>query len=361
MEQTSHTIHISVGTIIKTIVVIGLFYVGYLLKDLVMVVLLSIVVASAIEPITKWFVDRKIPRLLGVILIYLTLATILIGSVFYLLVPLLSESASVLKTLPSYLTAQNVEAGLATNSFLGSDSSFVSGIKNTIDIKEVVAELNAMVEGFSTGAFNTLAYVFGGVLSFVLMIVLSFYLSVDENGVAKFLRIVTPLKHENYVLSLWARAQSKIGLWMQGQLILAVIVGMLVYLGLTLLNVPNALLLAFLAGLFEIIPLFGPILAAIPAVMLAFVSPGGLSLAVLVIGLYVIIQQFENHLIYPLVVKKVTGVSPIVSILALIAGYNLAGFLGMVISVPLATVFMEFFDDVERNKIARSEALNNLK
>lgn len=356
MEQTSHTIHISVGTIIKTIVVIGLFYVGYLLKDLVMVVLLSIVVASAIEPITKWFVDRKIPRLLGVILIYLTLAIILIGSVFYLLVPLLSESVSVLKTLPSYLTAQNVETSLATNSFLGSDSSFVSGIKNTIDIQEVVAGLNAMVDGFSTGAFNTLAYVFGGVLSFVLMIVLSFYLSVDENGVAKFLRIVTPLKHENYVLRLWGRAQSKIGLWMQGQLVLAVIVGMLVYLGLTLLNVPNALLLAFLAGLFEIIPLFGPILAAIPAVMLAFVSPGGLSLAVLVICLYVIIQQFENHLIYPLVVKKVTGVSPIVSILAIIAGYNLAGFLGMVISVPLATVLMEFFDDLERNKIAQIEA-----
>lgn len=353
MEQP--TIHISVGTIIKTIVVIILFYAAYLLKDLILIVLLSIIIASSIEPMTRWFVERKIPRLLGVILIYLTLAAIIIGSVFYLLIPLLSESTDVLRNLPSYLSSQTVGQTLPTTGFLAEQSSFVSGIKNAINIQEVVGGINAMIEGFSTGAFNTIAYVFGGVVSFILMIVLSFYLSVDENGVAKFLRIITPLKHEKYVLNLWGRAQTKIGLWMQGQLILAVIIAMLVYLGLTLLNVPNALLLAFLAGLFEIIPLFGPILASIPAVMLAFVS-GGLSLAVVVIGLYLIIHQFENHLIYPLVVKKVTGVSPIVSIVALVAGWELAGFLGIVIAVPVATVLMEFFDDVERNKIAQIEA-----
>lgn len=357
MEQPSHnnTIHISVGTIIKTIIVIVLFYAAYLLKDLILIVLLSIIIASSVEPMTRWFVERKIPRLLGVILIYLTLAGIIVGSVFYLLIPLLSESTDVLRNLPSYLSSQTVEQTLPASGFLAEQSSFVSGIRNAIDIKEVVGGINAMIEGFSTGAFNTIAYVFGGVVSFILMIVLSFYLSVDENGVAKFLRIITPLKHEKYVLNLWGRAQTKIGLWMQGQLILAVIIAMLVYLGLTLLGVPNALLLAFLAGLFEIIPLFGPILASIPAVMLAFVS-GGISLAVVVIGLYLIIHQFENHLIYPLVVKKVTGVSPIVSIVALVAGWELAGFLGIVISVPVATVLMEFFDDLERNKVAQIEA-----
>ena len=93
MEQP--TIHISVGTIIKTIVVIILFYAAYLLKDLILIVLLSIIIASSIEPMTRWFVERKIPRLLGVILIYLTLASIIIGSVFYLLIPLLSESTDV--------------------------------------------------------------------------------------------------------------------------------------------------------------------------------------------------------------------------------------------------------------------------
>lgn len=359
MEQPLQKIQISAGTIIKTIFIAVLFYVAYVLKDLIMVMLMSIVIASSVEPVTKWFVDRKIPRILAVILMYLTLAAVIAGSVFYLLLPLLSESTDVLKNLPSYLSNSTGDQAVAATSFFGEQSSFVSGIRNTINIEEIISGINTAISSFSTGAFNTIAYVFGGVISFVLMIVLSFYLSVDENGVGKFLRIITPLKHEGYVLDLWGRARAKIGLWMQGQLILAVIIAMLVYLGLTLLNVPNALLLAFLAGLFEIIPLFGPILASIPAVMIAFVS-GGMSLAVVVIGLYLIIHQFENHLIYPLVVKKVTGVSPIVSILALVAGWELAGFLGLVISVPLATVLMEFFDDVERNKIAQIEA-NNAK
>ncbi len=358
MEDRIQKIQISAGTIIKTVFIGVLFYLGYILKDLILVTLMSIVIASSLEPVTRWFVERRIPRILAVILIYLTLASILVGTIFYLLLPLLSESTDVLRNLPSYLSSTTGDQGIASVSFLDNQSSFVSGIKNTINIPQVVSGINAAIDSFSTGAFNTIAYVFGGVISFVLMIVLSFYLSMDENGVAKFLRIITPLKHEGYILNLWGRAQTKIGLWMQGQLILAIIIGMLVYLGLTLLNVPNALLLAFLAGLFEIIPLFGPILSAIPGVLIAFVS-GGVSLAVVVIGLYLIIHQFENHLIYPLVVKKVTGVSPIVSILALVAGYELAGFLGLIISVPFATVLMEFFDDVERNKIAQIEAVNN--
>ena len=121
----------------------------------------------------------------------------------------------------------------------------------------------------------------------------------------------------------------------------AFLVAVLVYIGLTLVGIRDALVLAFLAGLFEIIPLFGPILAAIPAVTLALVT-NGISSALLVIGLYIIIHQFENQLIYPLVVRKIVGVPPIISILALIVGFKLAGFVGLLISVPLATMLIEF-------------------
>jgi predicted PurR-regulated permease PerM len=190
------------------------------------------------------------------------------------------------------------------------------------------------------------------------MTILSFYLAVEEDGVGKFLKAITPLKHEKYVVALWQRSQRKIGLWMQGQLVLAIIIGMLVYLGLSIINVPNALLLASLAAAFEIIPLFGPILASIPAIMISFVS-GGFSLALMVIGLYVIVHQFENQLIYPLVVKKVVGVSPIVSIIALAAGWQLAGFVGLVLSVPIAAVIIEFVDDLEKNKIEKVERMMN--
>ena len=138
---------------------------------------------------------------------------------------------------------------------------------------------------------------------------------------------------------------------MQGQLVLAILVGVLVYLGLTILGVRNALLFAFLAGLLEIIPLFGPILAAIPAVATAY-TDSGVSAGLLVVGLYLIIQQFENHLIYPLVVTKIVGVPPILVILALIVGGKLAGFLGLLLSVPIAATFVEFLDDVQKQKMS---------
>jgi len=120
--------------------------------------------------------------------------------------------------------------------------------------------------------------------------------------------------------------------------------------------VKNALLLAVMAGLFEIIPLFGPILAAVPGILSAL-TDGGVTLGIVTAGLYVIIHQFENHLLYPLVVKKVIGVSPILVILSLIVGYKLAGFLGIILSVPITSAIMEYLDDVQKDKTEQGEKL----
>jgi predicted PurR-regulated permease PerM len=107
--------------------------------------------------------------------------------------------------------------------------------------------------------------------------------------------------------------------------------------------------LALLAGTFEIIPVFGPILSAIPGVILAFTA-GGTTLALIIAAFYLLVQQFESHLIYPLVVRKIVGVPPILVILALIIGWELAGVLGVLISVPVASILMEVVDDIEKKK-----------
>ena len=355
MEYREHMIHVSAGTIFKAILIVLFFAMIFLLRNLVIVVLMSVVIASAIEPATQWIHRRKVPRLLSVILMYLILAISLIGIVYFLLLPLLSESSDFLRNFPTYFNAETVSNTIAHNSFLSSQP-IISGISSSLNVEAIVGQINDIITNLSSSTFSTVSSVFGGIVSFILMIVMSFYLSVEEDGVGKFLKIISPLKHEKYVINLWKRSQKKIGLWMQGQLILAVIIGMLVYLGLLLLNIPNALLLAFLAAVFEIIPLFGPILASIPAIGIAFVS-GGFSSALLVIGLYLIVHQFENQLIYPLVVKKVVGVPPIVSIVALVAGFELAGFLGLILSVPVASVIIEFFEDLERDKIDKIERM----
>ncbi|MEI6843252.1 MAG: AI-2E family transporter [bacterium] len=357
MEVHEQTIHISAGTIIKTVVVLFLCAVLFVLKDLLLVLLMSVVIASSVEPAAQWLMRRKFPRLLSVLTIYLSMAMVLVASIFFLLIPLLSESVSFLHNFPTYFNSNAISTSISNNQFLASQP-FVEGLKNSINFDQVTAQLSSFIASISSSTFSTFATIFGGILSFVLIVVLSFYLSVEEDGVGKFLKIVTPLKHEKYIINLWRRSQKKIGAWMQGQLILAVIIGMLVYLGLLLLGVQNALLLAVLAAICEIIPLFGPILASIPAITITFVS-GGLSSALVVAGLYIIVHQFENQLIYPLVVKKVVGVNPVVSIIALVAGWQLAGFLGLVLSVPIAAVMIEFFEDLERDKIEKIERMGN--
>lgn len=355
MELKEHTISISFGTIVKAVLVVLFFALLFYLKDIVLVLLMSVVVASAIEPGTQWLVRHRIPRLFSVIFIYVSMALCLAGIVFFLLLPLLSESSDLLRNLPTYFNSSTLSNSLSNNSFFASKS--IASFTSSINLEQVVSQINTVIGSLSSNAFATVTAFFGGVLSFLLIVILSFYLSMEEDGVGKFLKAITTLKHEKYVISLWKRAQRKIGLWMQGQLILAVIIGVLVYLGLLLLNVPNALLLATLAAAFEIIPLFGPILASVPAIAIAFVT-SGFSFALLVAGLYLIVHQFENQLIYPLVVKKVVGVPPIVSIVSLVIGWQLAGLLGLILSVPIATVIIELFGDFEKDKIEKFERMN---
>lgn len=357
MEIGEKATSISTGTIVRTILIILLFWAFFILKSLLLVLLLSIVVASAIEPATQALVRHNVPRLFAVIAIYVGIALCIVGIVFFLFIPLLSESTDFLRNSSVYFNPSTVTNTINNNEFFSSQP-IVAGLTNSLNLDQIIANINTIITSIYSNAFGAISKIFGGILNFFLIVILSFYLAVEEDGVGKFLKAVTTIKHEKYAVALWKRSQKKIGLWMQGQLILAVIIGMLVYLGLLIINVPNALLLAVLAAAFEIIPLFGPILASIPAIMIAFVT-GGLPLAAVVLGLYVIVHQFENQLIYPLVVKKVVGVSPIVSIVALATGWELAGFLGIILSVPIASVVIELFNDFEKDKIDKVERMNS--
>jgi predicted PurR-regulated permease PerM len=309
--------------------------------------LTAVVLASSVEPATKWFSKYKIPRLPSVIMVYLLVAVILFGTFYLLIPPLLSETSGFLSTAPEYLSSLDVTESVTK---LFDSRETIDGLAETLSAQDLISGLRSYILKIPGGVFGAVSNVFGGVLSFVLIIIFSFYLAVQETGIDDFLKIITPRGHEKYVLNLWRRSQDKIGKWMQGQLLLMLIIGVLVYLSLSILGVKHAFLFAVLAALFELIPLFGPILASIPAIVVGFTS-GGFGLAIVVAGVYVVIQQFENHLIYPLVVNKVVGVPALLVILSLIIGAQLAGFLGIILSVPIAAAIMELTKDIkERNK-----------
>lgn len=362
-ETPTTNVSITTGTLFRAMLVVLFFAFLFYLRDVLLVVLTAVVIASAIEPFTVWLKRIRIPRLISVILIYIILAISFVG-IFYFFVPsLLSDTASFLRAIPTFLESIPSPLSVEHESVLqGANlaqtlSKGITSATQPSSLTAVFTDLSQILGSFANGFWDNISVVFGGIVQFVLIVVLSFYLAVQEDGVAAFLRVVTPAKQEQYIIGLWKRAQRKIGYWMQGQLFLALLVGILVYLGLVILGIKNALFLAVLAAMFETIPLFGPVLSAIPAIGIAYASgtaiaSPGITAALLIAGLYLIIQQFENHLFYPWVVKKIVGVPSMIVILALIVGIQLGGFLGVLISVPVAATLMEFLDDVQRKKTA---------
>ncbi|MBI2610581.1 AI-2E family transporter [Candidatus Kaiserbacteria bacterium] len=340
------SIAITTGTIIAAVVVLVGAWLLWELRDLILVLITAVVIASAIEPGVVRLIRLGVPRVGAVLLIYLLIFAAFFG-IFYFFVPsVLSELITFITSLPAYLeTLDRISAFDEYARILGAAPPDLGQI-------DLMASLRGSLEaaGAFGNALTAVASVFGGVLSFILIIVFSFYFGVIETGVEDFLEIVAPRKYRAYVLDLWRRSRHKIGLWMQGQLLLAVIIGVLVYLVLTILGIKHALLLAVVAAVFELIPVFGPTLAALPAVLIGFVD-GGVVTGLLVIGVYVLLQQFENHLIYPLVVTRVVGVPPLLVILALIVGAQLAGFLGILLSVPIAATVQEFVNDIRERRV----------
>ena len=345
------TISITTGTIIKTLIILAGAALIWFLRDLVLAVLTAVVIASAMDPAVRAFMRWKLPRMVAVILLYLLVIGFITGMLYVFVPSILGDFTSFLSSLPSYLDLLNrIGAYNQYADLFGLPSA------TNISSSELIAQVQASLHltGFVGNAFGTAASVFGGLFSLLIIFVLSFYFTMSETGVDDFLYVVTPSKYRAYVLDLWERSKRKIGLWMQGQLLLGLIIGVLVYLGLTILGIKHALLLAVLAAFFELIPVFGPTLAAVPALLIGF-ADGGITLGLLVIALYVILQQFENHLIYPLVVTKVVGVPPLLVILGIIVGAKLAGFLGILISVPVVATLQELVRDMNTRKSFASE------
>lgn len=360
-------VHITAGTLWRVLLVVAGVALAWYLRDIILVVLTAVVLASALEPGVKFLVRHKSPRLFSVVLIY-ALCGSLLGLLVYFFIPafiddvtrlaqilpqLLSDGA-LWKPLESGAIAAKDVATFSVEAPAAAAAPFAeSAVQASSEISRVLGFFRTGIE--EGGAFQTASMFFGGLLSFVLIVVLSFYLSAQEHGIEGFLRLVSPTSSRAYVVDLWRRSQQKIGLWFQGQIVLGILVGVLAYLGLTILDVPSAFFLAVTMATFELIPVFGPVMAAVPGIAIAYfegirVADPGITAALIVTGFYFIIQQFESHLFYPLVIRKIIGIPPVLVILALVVGAKVAGFLGVLLSVPLTAVMMEFLGDVAREK-----------
>ncbi|MDE2030869.1 MAG: AI-2E family transporter [Patescibacteria group bacterium] len=349
MKENSKSLNvtISTGTLLKILIIGTLVFALIKLINIVLIVLTAIVIASFIESAVNKLKRYIKNRTLSVFLIYIVTISIFVW-LFSVFIPVFIQEMSLLvSALGQYIPDNSILNTFQANTISGA-KGVVTTISHNASLVDVIKSTQNLVSTLSGGFFDIFGQAFGGALNLILIMIISFYLSIKEKGIENFLRIITPNDSENYIIGLWQRTERKIGLWIQGQVLLGLIIGVLTYLGLTLLGVQYSFVLALITAVFELIP-FGIFISVIPAVLFSYLG-GGVSLSLMTFGLYFILHQFENYLIYPLIIKKVIGIPPLVVILSILIGADLAGLWGVILAIPMAVLLLEFYNDVEKKK-----------
>lgn len=307
--------------------VVGVF-VAWKLRNFIMVILVSVIIASFVEVGTRLLKRIKIPRIISVFIMY-TLGFGVIVGMLYLVVPLfVSEISEFIDLFPKSSYLVKLIGPIA-------DQGFTSGTIKTLFDKNLVSG--------SSDFLVTLSGFFGSLINAILVIIISFYLSTQEKGIEQFLRVVIPEKYENYVIDLWSRVERKIGYWLGGQVLVAILIGLVTYIGLFVMGVPYALILSGLAALFVFIP-FGTALSLAPAVALGYLG-GGLGLALQIFVFYGVVHYIEAYFLSPYILHRTIGMPMLVIILAVIACFELFGLIGIVIAIPIAVLILELLYD----------------
>jgi predicted PurR-regulated permease PerM len=346
-KENITTLSISTSTMVRAILLVLSVILLWVLRDLILVVLTSIVLASFVESSVPILKKIGFGRVFGVVILYVS-ALLILGGLFYLFAPLLiTEVYNFSNFAASYFPGVSF-LGYFQNEYFSGAKDVVDTLSNNFSIQGLVSVSKAFIDNLSGGFLKTASVAFGGIFNFILIILISFYLSIQEKGIENFLRIIIPIQYENYIVDLWERSRKKIALWVKGQVVLALVVAVLIYLLLSLLGMEYALLLSLIAGVMELVP-YGILVALIPAFSFSYIS-GGMASALTVTGAYVIVHQFEVFLFSPLIINKIVGLSPIVIILSALIGFELGGVWGAILAIPVAVIVMEYLSDLEKDK-----------
>ncbi len=343
------TISISSGSIVKVLLWICVFAGLFYINDFIIALLVAVVLASSVEMPVRKLVKLGVSRALAVTGIFLSLLISIAAIVLLFIPPIADDIARFIKTLPALLESVRIfgrDLGLKDLSLM------MQQLSQDISKGQILTVLKNIFMG-SGSFFSTTSAVIGSILNFLLTFVLAFYLALEENGVHKFLQLIVPKHQEEYIGDLWDRAQKKIGMWMQGQLLLSFLVSILVYIPMLILGfvfgMPYATLLAVLAFFGELIPMVGLTIATVPALFIAY-AHGGLPLLGIVAVIYFVISQLEGNVLYPKVMNKMVGVPSVIVLIALVIGAKFAGIWGMILAVPLAAIAMELVNDLDKRK-----------
>ncbi len=333
--KANSNVDISTGTVFRVVLVLISFWFIYIIFDFLLMLFASVVVASAIRPVADRLERYLVPRAVSVALVYglvLVVAAVVVSLIIPPLTEQLTQLSHALPALMEYLSVRGLIP--STGEVRGAVSAW----------QQALAGVGKDLTNVGAGLFRQTRTVFSGVFTLIFMFVIALYLVVDKEAVKKPFRMVVPARHLAYVEMVIDRTQRVMGRWVVAQLSLGVIVGVTVAAGLWIMGVPYSLLLGLVAGVLELVPIMGPIIAAVPAVLVGFTQSWLLGLGVALF--YLLVQQAENHLLIPFIMRKATGLNPLVTILAVLLGARLVGVVGVLLAVPAAVVVSAFVNDL---------------
>lgn len=319
----------------------------WFIREFLILIIIAVIVASFVNAGVKLLRRVHIPRTAAVLLMYLFFLGILALIAFIFLPLLFRELSGFIDYLPkttpwAKLLNRVSDSGLTEStlrSVLGTSNPF-QGIQNFWKVY------------LTDSVLSSISTIFHVVSDVFLVFIMSFFLSIKEGGVNGFLRVITPVQYESYVIDLWNRVEEKIGYWFGGQFILAFIAGAITFIGLTIIGTPYTLMLSLFVVFLELIP-FGLLLGTFIIVPFMIASQG-VSVGITVFIFFMIVNFLESHVFQPLVVNKTVGIPMLLVIISVIAWVELIGWVGAIVAIPFAVLVLEIIYDREKKTISES-------
>jgi predicted PurR-regulated permease PerM len=319
---------ISIASVLKLILLLLGVWLLYQVRSILVVLLVVMVIVIALEPFVEKLEKDRIPRSLSVIVLYLALLVVLGAFIYFVIPPVALQIKELTLNLPYYTSRL-------------SDLNF----GDTSPVAKILDNLSSSLTDSAGSILTGLISVFGGVVYAITVFALTFYALVDKEGVRKTLVALIPTDQKERLLTTINKVSLKLGDWLRGQLLLMLIIGVVDGSILAILGIQYALVLGLLAGLMEVIPVIGPIISALTAVFVAFVSGVALWKILVILAAYIAVQQIENQILVPKIMQKATGLSPIVVIVALLVGNKLLGLGGAILAIPVAAGVQVFINE----------------
>jgi predicted PurR-regulated permease PerM len=321
--------------------VVGLAALAWAAASVLALVFVSLLIAAALEPQTDRLRERLPTGRAGTIIVAFALFFVAVAAAGVALVPLVADEAGrVMDALPSTLEAVAAWAHDLEPPMAATIASTLVETGQQLFERQVSLEAEALVEIGLDAA--------GVVVALVTALGLAFFWLIERARLQRYVLAFAPEEHRADVRESWNAVTDRLGQWVRGQGILMLAMGVLAGIAYTALGVPASLLLAVIAGVTELIPIIGPILGAVPAILVAATVSPELALAVAVA--YLALQAFEGLVLVPIVMRNAVGLSPFLILVSVLIGSAAGGIVGALLAVPIAAtieIVLERFQDRE--------------